>query len=73
MEGWADALSRCPNYDQGDSDNENIMVLPDHLFLKATVSVDYQPPESQDLNVHCPWISAYNLKEDTGEWYKEGK
>lgn len=49
------------------------MVLPDHMFIKATVSVDYCLPESQDINILHPWISAYNLKEDTGEWYKDGK
>jgi hypothetical protein len=31
--GRADALSRLPNYDQGARDNENVIVLPDNLFI----------------------------------------
>ena len=70
--GQADALSRCPDYDQGEEDNNNVMVLPDHLFIKATISVDYWPPESQDITMLHPWINAHNLKETNGEWYKDG-
>ena len=33
--GQADALSRRPDYDQGEKDNENVMVLPDHMFVRA--------------------------------------
>ena len=32
----ADHLSRCPDYDTGSTDNENITVLPPHLFVNAT-------------------------------------
>jgi hypothetical protein len=28
-------LLQCPNYDQGEKDNEDIMVLPDHLFIRT--------------------------------------
>ena len=31
--GRADTLSRWPSYDQGDEDNEGVVVLPDHLFI----------------------------------------
>ena len=31
--GRADALSRRPDYDQGENDNSNVTVLPDHLFI----------------------------------------
>jgi hypothetical protein len=30
--GRADALSRCPDYDQGEHDNENVIVLPKEHF-----------------------------------------
>ena len=33
--GRADALSRRPDYDQGEHDNENVTVLPDRLFIRA--------------------------------------
>jgi hypothetical protein len=31
----ADALSRCPDYSQGTEDNDNVTVLPSHLFAQA--------------------------------------
>ena len=31
----ADALSQRPDYDQGEDDNKDITVLPDHLFVRA--------------------------------------
>ena len=34
--GHADALSRRPDYDQGENDNKDIVVLLDHLFVRAT-------------------------------------
>src|SRR6202012_134630 len=33
--GRADALSRRPDYDQGEHDNEQVTVLPDHIFIRA--------------------------------------
>ncbi len=35
MNGQADALSRRPDYDQGEDDNRNVVVLPDRLFIRA--------------------------------------
>jgi hypothetical protein len=35
--GWknrADPLSRRPDYDDGSKDNEDVVALPDHLFIK---------------------------------------
>ena len=34
--GRADALSRCPDYDRGDKDNQDVTVLPDKIFVRAT-------------------------------------
>jgi hypothetical protein len=36
--GQADALSQRPDYDQGDHDNKNIVVLPDKLFVCALIT-----------------------------------
>ena len=33
--GRADALSRQPDYDQGENDNKDVVVLLDHLFVRA--------------------------------------
>jgi hypothetical protein len=32
--GQADALSRWSDYDQGEKDNKNVIVLPDALFAR---------------------------------------
>ena len=34
--GRADTLSRRPDYDRGDRDNQDVMVLPDKIFVRAT-------------------------------------
>jgi hypothetical protein len=33
--GRADALSRRPDYDQGENDNANVIVLPERVFIRA--------------------------------------
>ena len=69
--GRADALSRRSDYDQGTHDNENITVLPDHLFVRMGQSLSYIPeePAQQDENILCPWIDPHNLKKINGEWW----
>ena len=34
--GQADALSRRPDYDQEEDNNKDVIVLPDHLFIRAS-------------------------------------
>ena len=43
--GRADALSRRPDYNQGTSDNQNVTVLPDKLFVQALASQDLEQDE----------------------------
>jgi hypothetical protein len=70
----ADALSRRPDYDQGERDNEDVTVLPDHMFARATNSETVLVPRftsSQDEEILRPWIDPHNLKKFNGEWWKE--
>ena len=67
----ADALSRRPDYDQGTRDNENIVVLPEHVFVH-TVTVSSKE-EGQDEEVIKPWVDPHKLKKVDGIWYKEGR
>lgn len=71
--GHTDTLSRCPDYDKGAHDNENVTVLPDHLFVHMGQSLSYIPeePTQQDKNILCPWIDPHNLKKVNREWWKE--
>ncbi len=86
--GCADALSRRPNYDTGENDNTNIVVLPEQVFTRAT-KIEKAPPmhqvisqeemEPQDLvyyqdeDLLKPWIDAHRLKKVEGTWYKDGR
>ena len=58
--GRADALSRRPDYDQGEDDNKDMTVLPDHLFVRAShvQVVDDESPSTlltiQDMTIDNP-------------------
>jgi hypothetical protein len=69
--GRTDALSRRPDYDQGTEDNTNVVVLPDRLFARTTVTMTQQ--HRQDEERLKPWIDPHQLKCLNGTWYKEGQ
>jgi ribonuclease HI len=66
----ADMLSRRPDYDQGERDNENITVLPDHLFARALTTLTTPLIYDQDLNTLRSWVNPHNLKRINGRWWK---
>jgi hypothetical protein len=68
--GRTDALSRLPNYNQGGDDNEDVTVLPDHLFVRLSLTED---EEQQDEKMLRPWVDPHNLREVDGVWWKEGR
>jgi hypothetical protein len=66
-----DALSRRPDYDQGQSDNQNITVLPEQMFARA---IQVLPnPLRPDESTLKPWIDPHQLKQHQGIWYKDGR
>ena len=67
--GKADALSRRPDYDTGEEDNKDVVVLPDALFVR-TISTIHTHHEDQDEQVLKPWIDPHELKKVDGTWYK---
>ena len=69
--GRADALSRRPDYNQGDKDNENVTVLPDHMFIRTVIIKTLQHEQKQSLI--RKWVNAHRLKEFNGKWYKDGR
>ncbi len=84
----ADALSRRPGYNQGEDDNKDVVVLPDHVFARAgkierappmrkIVSQEEMEPANpiyeQDEELLKPWIDAHQLKKIEGTWYKDGR
>jgi hypothetical protein len=69
--GRVDALSRRPDYNQGQGDNQNITVLPEHIFTRA---MEVLPnPLVQDESTLNPWIDLHQLKQHQGIWYKDGR
>jgi Integrase zinc binding domain len=69
----ADHLSHRPNYDDGSLDNQDVTVLPPHLFLHAaTISdleqlvLDAQLANPDLLRI---WASHFNLTEFDTAWY----
>jgi ribonuclease HI len=53
----ADALSRHPDYDQGQDDNQDVMVLPEQVFIRAMeVLSDHTTQEESILKL---WIDPH--------------
>src|SRR6266702_4709828 len=88
LNGRADALSRRLGYNQGEDDNKDVVVLPDHVFVRAgrmerappmrrIVAQEEMEPANpiyeQDQEMLKPWIDAHQLKKIEGTWYKDGR
>ena len=67
----ADTLSRRPDYDQGTCDNENVIVLPEEVFVRAVTITSTE--DGQDEETLQPWIDPHKLKRINNIWYKEGR
>ena len=64
-------LSRRPDYDQGNEDNQNIVVLPEDMFIKrGTLSYIPEEPPQQDEGIIRQWVGTHDLKKVNGEWWK---
>jgi len=76
----ADALSRRPDYDMGEEDNDNVVVLPSEVFIKLASE---DPIEELDtcskINLSNleneetirKWTNTYQLVQEHGTWWKE--
>jgi hypothetical protein len=64
--GQADVLSRRSDYNQGERDNEDVIVLPDALFARSTSASD----NNQDEQRIIPWVDPHQLKKIDGLWRK---
>ena len=65
--GRADALSRRLDYDQGEDDNKDVTVLPNHLFVRASQVQTWEEEKTpalltvQDMTIDDP---IYQQDED---------
>ncbi len=88
MNGRADALSRRPEYDKGEQDNSNVVLLPNRVFargmkaerialLQQVITQEEMEPTNpiyqQEQRILEPWIDAHKLKKIEGTWYKDGR
>jgi hypothetical protein len=64
----ADALSRHPDYNQGQDDNQNVTILPKKVFVRAMEVL--MNPKIQEESKLKPWIDPHQLKQHQGIWYK---
>ena len=67
MNGRADALSRRPDYNKGEGDNEGITVLPESLFAHTT----HTDEDKQDEEEIRPWVDPHQLKRVADMWVKD--
>jgi RNase H-like domain found in reverse transcriptase/Integrase zinc binding domain len=70
----ADHLSRRPNYDDSSLNNQDITVLPPHLFIHASTISDLEQLVL-DAQLARPdllhtWASRFNLTESDSTWYR---
>ena len=66
----ADTLLRRSDYNQGTKDNKNVVVLPEHVFIKATTMSTSKVEQNKEMLK--PWVDPHKLKSINGVWYKEG-
>jgi hypothetical protein len=65
-------LSQRADYNQGEDDNTNVVVLPDCLFVRALVKIGAEHDE-QDEQALAKWVDAHELKRVDGVWYKNAR
>jgi hypothetical protein len=66
-----DALSRRPDYDQGQNNNQDVTVLPEQVFIKALEVVNNYTKQNEDTLK--AWVDLHQLKKHQDIWYKDGR
>jgi hypothetical protein len=66
-----DALSRRPDYDQGQNDNQDVTVLPEQVFIKALEVINEHTEQNEDALK--AWVDPHQLKKHQNIWYKDGR
>jgi hypothetical protein len=73
----ADALSRRPDYNDGSNDNEDVVALPDHLFLCqiSTISLWDRVSHTQHLLAHTiqDLSTRFPLTSNNHSWWHSGR
>ncbi len=76
----ADALSRRPDYDTGEEDNDNVVVLPPEVFIKLASDEPIEEVDTrskinmsnlENEEVIKKWANTYQLHQEHNAWWKE--
>jgi Integrase zinc binding domain len=69
----ADHLSCHPDYDNGSLNNQDVTILPPHLFIHASTVSDLEQlvldAQLTHPNLLHLWASCFNLTESDSAWY----
>jgi hypothetical protein len=63
--GQADALSRRPDYDQGERDNENVIVLPDDVFVNTGSTTSSHHAQPRTKTSYVPGLTHTSSRKST--------
>jgi Integrase zinc binding domain len=70
----ANGLSRQPDYDQGEEDNNAVTALPNELFSRVISDMAFNEQIHRQQKEHSEkieeWKDKYNLKHLDGSWWK---
>ena len=76
----ADALSRRPDYDMGEKDNDNVVVLPSQVFIKLASEESIEEIDTcskinmsnlENEETIRRWANTYQLHQENKNWWKE--
>ena len=71
----ADALSRWPNHDDGSQDNEEVIALPDSLFVRAlTIAKEekqIREQQQEDKSLFEEWKKVHQCEEKDGVLFRK--
>jgi len=76
----ADTLSRRPDYDMGEEDNDNVVVLPSQVFIKMTGKDPIEEIDTcskinmsnlENEETIRRWANMYQLHHENHNWWKD--
>lgn len=74
----ADLLSRPPGTDQGKGDHDQVVVLPDHLFVRLLATQSHLEEEivrsqQQQQELMEQWVKEEGVEREGSEYYKDAR
>jgi len=71
----ADGLSRRPDHDQGEEDNDEVTALPNELFARVISDMAFNEQIHRHQKEHAEkieeWKNKYKLRYADGNWWKD--